>query len=77
MCLSIDRINEEFAVCQDLLTEKMLKINIKCLPKNIKEGDVLTKNAKGSFFINKVETEKRRKKILNLQNRVFNMLKED
>lgn len=69
--LSTDRIEENFAVCQDLYTENMINIPLKLLPKNIKEGDILSTKTDGSFFVDKEETNKRRKKIIDLQNKIF------
>ena len=69
--LSTDRIEEGFAVCQDLYTENMINIPLKLLPKNIKEGDILSTKTDGSFFVDKEETNKRRKKIIDLQNKIF------
>ena len=37
----IDRFEENFAVCENRETEEMKNIDIKELPENIKEGDVL------------------------------------
>ena len=69
--LSIDRIEEEFTVCQDLYTENMVNIPLKLLPKNIKEGDILSKKTDGSFFVDKEETIKRRNEIIKLQNKIL------
>ena len=69
--LSTDRIEENFAVCQDLYTENIINIPLKLLPKNIKEGDILSTKTDGSFFVDKEETNKRRKKIIDLQNKIF------
>ena len=69
--LSTDRIEENFAVCQDLYTENMINIPLKLLPKNIKEGDILSTKTDGSFFVDKEETNKRRKKIIDLQDKIF------
>ena len=69
--LSTDRIEENFAVCQDLYTENMINIPLKLLPKNIKEGDILSTKTDGSFFVDKEETNKQRKKIIDLQNKIF------
>ena len=69
--LSVDRIEEEIAVCQDLYTENMINIPLKLLPKNIKEGDILSKKTDGSFFVDKEETNKRRGEIIDLQNKIF------
>ena len=69
--LSVDRIEENFAVCQDLYTENIINIPLKLLPKNIKEGDILSTKTDGSFFVDKEETNKRRKKIIDLQKKIF------
>ena len=41
MKLVIDRIEEKIAVCQDLETGKIQEIDIKLLPKEIREGSIL------------------------------------
>ena len=71
MKLSVDRIEESYAVCQDFLTEKMLDIPIKLLPNGIKEGDVIIKNEDGTYIIDKEETKKRKDFMLKLQERVL------
>lgn len=70
--LSVDRIEENFAVCQDLLNEKMVDISLDNLPKEVKEGDILIKKEDNAFYIDHEETKKRRKKILDLQNKILN-----
>lgn len=77
MKLSVDRIDEGFAVCQDFLTDKMLAIPLAVLPKNVKEGDVIRKNKAGFFFIDEYETNERRHEIKKLQNRIFGDLLEE
>ena len=69
--LSIDRIEEGFAICQDLCSEDMISLSVELLPNDIKEGDILFKKDDGSFFVNKEETSKRRKNIIYLQDRIF------
>ena len=71
MNLSVDRVSEGFAVCQDLLTEKFFSIPLSDLPKGVKEGDVLTNGAEGIFFINEMETNMRRANMIQLQNRII------
>lgn len=68
---SVDRIEENVAICQDLCTENMISISLSLLPKEVKEGDIIIKQSESSFLIDKEETLKRRKEILNLQNRIF------
>ncbi len=73
--LSVDRIEEGFAICQDLHTEDMISLSVELLPNDIKEGDILVKKDDGSFFVNKEETSKRRNKIVDLQDRIFRKTK--
>lgn len=65
----IDRIEEERAVleCED---GGSAELEVKSLPKNIKEGDVLYFE-EGSYFLDKQETEHRRQKIKNLMDSLF------
>ncbi len=65
----IDRIEEERAVleCED---GGCAELEVKSLPKNIKEGDVLYFE-EGSYFLDKQETEQRRQKIKNLMDSLF------
>lgn len=67
--VSVDRLEGEFAICigDD---EKTHKINLKKLPKGVKEGDVL-KVLKDGFEIDKKETKKRREETFSLQEEIF------
>lgn len=67
--VSVDRLEGEFAICIDD-TEKTHKINIKKLPKGVKEGDVL-KVLKNGYELDKKETKKRREEIFSLQEEIF------
>ncbi|MGN0450182.1 MAG: DUF3006 domain-containing protein [Ruminococcus sp.] len=66
---TVDRIEEDKAVLEcengDCVT-----LELKSLPKNIKEGDVLCFE-ENSYFLDKEETEKRRQKIKNLMDALF------
>lgn len=66
---TVDRIEEDKAVLEcengDCVT-----LEVKSLPKNIKEGDVLCFE-ENSFFLDKEETEKRRQKIKSLMDSLF------
>ena len=66
---TVDRIEEDKAVLEcengDFVT-----LEVKSLPKNIKEGDVLCFE-ENSFFLDKEETEKRRQKIKSLMDSLF------
>lgn len=67
--LSIDRIEENIAVCFDE-NESRVEIDIKNLPLEVKEGDWL-KNIDGQYIIDKEYTLQRRKKIQNLQKKLW------
>lgn len=54
----IDRLDEDFAVCEDEAKEQLL-ISMEQLPENAKEGDVLQEED-GYFSVNQEETEARR-----------------
>ena len=72
MKLSVDHIVENYAICENLSNEKITNIPLSCLPNGIKEGDILIKNSEdGTFHIDKQETELRRNKMINLQNKIF------
>lgn len=66
---TVDRIEEDKAVLEcengDCVT-----LELKSLPKNIKEGDVLCFE-ENSYFLDKEETEKRRQKIKSLMDSLF------
>ncbi len=66
---TVDRIEEDKAILEcengDCVT-----LELKSLPKNIKEGDVLCFE-ENSYFLDKEETEKRRQKIKSLMDSLF------
>lgn len=67
---SIDRIFENYATCEDFDGITFL-IDIKNLPKNIKEGDII--NISGNkITVDALETQKRRDILIKLQNEIFN-----
>lgn len=65
----LDRIEENKAVLECENGESVT-LEIKALPPNIKEGDVLV-FGEGSYFLNEKETEERRQKIKNLMDLLF------
>ncbi len=65
----IDRFEENFAVCQKISGEKTENIDKSLIPKNLKEGDVITFKD-GKFFFNEEKTNERKKVI----NKKFNAL---
>ena len=66
---TLDRIEEDKAVleCEN---GECVTLEVKSLPKNIKEGDVLCFE-ENSYFLDKEETEKRRQKIKSLMDSLF------
>ena len=67
---SIDRFEGKFAICVDE-NEIVEKIEIKKLPKNIKEGDILKVLKDGTFEIDENKTKKEKEDIFNLQDDIF------
>ncbi len=65
----IDRIEETKAIleCEN---GDIVSLDIKSLPKNVKEGDALYFE-EGSYFLNAEETEKRKEKIKSLMDKLF------
>ena len=66
---TVDRIEEDKAVLESENGE-CVTLEVKSLPKNIKEGDVLCFE-ENSYFLDKEETEKRRQKIKSLMDSLF------
>ena len=66
---TVDRIEEDKAVleCEN---GDCVALELKSLPKNIKEGDVLCFE-ENSYFLDKEETEKRHQKIKSLMDSLF------
>lgn len=65
----LDRIECDKAVleCED---GKFVTLDIKSLPKNLSEGDALYFE-KGSYFLDKTETERSKEKIKGLMDSLF------
>ena len=65
----VDRIEGDKAVleCEN---GDMVNLELKALPKNIKEGDVINFQ-ENSYFLNSDETKARKEKIKNLMNSLF------
>lgn len=66
---TVDRIENDKAVleCEN---GECVTLEVKSLPKNLKEGDVLCFE-ENSYFLDKEETEKRRQKIKSLMDSLF------
>ncbi len=69
MKYSIDRIEENIAICDDD-DGNVLKLNVDELPQEIREGDIIEKKENG-FVIDADETQLRRKKMAELQRNIF------
>lgn len=67
--LSVDRIEENIAVCYDESNIKQ-EIDIFFLPSDIKEGDIITR-INGRFVIDKEATKKKRDEVIKLQNNLW------
>ena len=67
--LIIDRIKETKAIleCEN---GDIVSLELKSLPKNVKEGDALYFE-EGSYFLNEEETLRRKEKIKNLMDKLF------
>ena len=68
---SIDRFEEDFAVCEDLETGKMVNIEKFLLPENVKESSII-KCKDGKFILDFEETSKKQEEIKNMVNNLFN-----
>ena len=67
----IDRIEENFAICENLETKELVEININELPKKLKNGNVIVfKNNEYELDLN--EEELRRKRIRERFNKLKN-----
>ena len=66
---TVDRI-EEYKAVLECENGECVTLEVKSLPKNIKEGDVLCFE-ENSYFLDKEETEKRRQKIKSLMDSLF------
>ena len=67
---SIDRIENNIAVCEDLESHKITNINKKDLPANCKEGDIIVLY-NGKYSIDKEETSKQKDEVSSMVNNLF------
>ena len=68
MKLIIDRFEEDYAVCES--ETGMVNIKRSDIPNDAAEGDTLVLS-NGGYFIDREDTEKRRKEIEKLQEKLF------
>lgn len=70
MKYSVERIEENVALCEDDLG-KTVKLRLDELPENIREGDIIVRTENG-YTIDSDETSARRKKMAEMQKKLFN-----
>ena len=68
--LTVDRIEENFAVCLDE-NEIITNLNVADLPFEVREGTVIIVNYDGSFEHDSESEEKRREELFALQESLF------
>ena len=73
MKYSVERIEENVALCEDDLGETR-KLSLDELPENIREGDILVCTEDG-YSVDSDETSARRKKMAEMQKKLFNKKK--
>ncbi len=73
MKYSVERIEEKVALCEDDLG-KTVKLRLDELPENIREGEIIVRTENG-YTIDSDETSARRKKMAEMQKRLFNKKK--
>lgn len=69
MKYSIDRIEDNIAIIQNIETGEKIEINIELLPENIKEGTILKKEEK--YTIDEETTNDRKESIQNRFNQLI------
>lgn len=67
---SVSRIEGDIAVLE-FSDRTFNDVDMSLLPDNIREGNVLTINENGDFTIDKDEEIRRKKRLLELQNKIF------
>ena len=67
---SIDRFEENIAVCEELKSGKIININKKDLPNNCKEGDIIIFE-NGKYWIDEEETKSQKDEISSMLNSLF------
>lgn len=73
MKYSVERIEENIALCEDDLGETV-KLRLDELPENIREGEIIVRTENG-YTIDSDETSVRRKKMAEMQKKLFNKKK--
>ncbi len=68
--LVVDRLEGEYAVCEDSETGKIKRLAKVMLPRNVSEGDCLIKEA-DEYKIDAISTTARRKEMQNKLNKLY------
>ena len=68
--LSVDRFEEDFAVCEDEQGNTLLLLREE-LPDGVGEGSLLFVCEDGTYILDKEETARRRARIADLQDELF------
>lgn len=66
----VDRIEEEYAVCENRKTGEMINIKIENLPNNIKEGNFLIFK-EGKYLISEKEEQNIKSRIEDKMNKLW------
>lgn len=65
----VDRIENDIAICENIETKEILEIDLKLLPKKVKDGSVIIYE-ENTYKLDLKEEEKRRKEILERFNKL-------
>lgn len=74
MNYAVDRIDENIATIENIINKEKKEVPLELLPKNVKEGSVITLE-NDTYIINSNEEETRRKIIEEKLNRLKNLNK--
>ena len=66
----IDRIENKIVICEDE-NGQTVELQIDMFVQPIQDGDIVIKNQEGLYEVDKEETEKRKKSIVNRFNSLF------
>lgn len=74
MNYAVDRIDENIATIENIINKEKKEVPLELLPKNVKEGSVITLEG-GTYILNSKEEETRRKIIEEKLNRLKSLNK--
>jgi len=67
---AIDRIEDGIALCECLHSSVHITVDVKSLPPDAKEGDIILQNG-NSFALDQAQTAKRHKNLTDRMNKLF------